>query len=671
MFFNIKMNSLKTRLNITLSALIIAVVAIIIMASIFLFRVYAEQTMIESEKSALSDLFNKFDEFKEISRNYGAIISTHPEVVSAIESRNANALLGSFKRATSGTPFEFVTITDDKGIVIARTHSSSKNDDVTNQANVRSALQGIPFSALEPGSVVKISARTGYPVFNAKGKVVGVISVGFRADNIELLRKLKETFSVESFIFYGKDAQLSTLVQNPEDLKHLSIDDDTFGLIQKSSASDSNMISKKLKMLGKEYLCLYKPVFGPDGKPFATVLVACDTSKMNILISKILASSLCVSALIIFISLILYKRILNRSLISPLSEIRDLFRKFSEGELNSKVSDGSITTAELRELTEMLEIFRRNIVEVIESTVKFAGTLADASSKFEETSRSLAESTQSQSASIEQSSAALEEIAGTTDNIASNAGDQAELADQTLKSMNELKEMLASIIADINTAFSLSDTTDKEANKGSSLMQNAIDGMKEIRTSTEKIAETVSVISDISDQVNLLSLNASIEAARAGEHGKGFAVVAEEISKLAEQTSASAKIISGLVTSGINEVQKGNDYVDATSQVLTNIIENISRINDIIKKVSREIAQQNTATESVLGNAKKLSEMANSTSYATSEQMTTNKEMIRTIDLINEMTQSVSSNSRAIADMSVDLKHSSDELKKHLEYFKI
>jgi methyl-accepting chemotaxis protein len=392
---------------------------------------------------------------------------------------------------------------------------------------------------------------------------------------------------------------------------------------------------------------------------------------MNILISKILASSLCVSALIIFISLILYKRILNRSLISPLSEIRDLFRKFSEGELNSKVSDGSITTAELRELTEMLEIFRRNIVEVIESTVKFAGTLADASSKFEETSRSLAESTQSQSASIEQSSAALEEIAGTTDNIASNAGDQAELADQTLKSMNELKEMLASIIADINTAFSLSDTTDKEANKGSSLMQNAIDGMKEIRTSTEKIAETVSVISDISDQVNLLSLNASIEAARAGEHGKGFAVVAEEISKLAEQTSASAKIISGLVTSGINEVQKGNDYVDATSQVLTNIIENISRINDIIKKVSREIAQQNTATESVLGNAKKLSEMANSTSYATSEQMTTNKEMIRTIDLINEMTQSVSSNSRAIADMSVDLKHSSDELKKHLEYFKI
>jgi methyl-accepting chemotaxis protein len=664
-------DSLQFRLNFTMILIVLSVVVIIVSSSIILFNEYSGKVTANNVQTAMSDIFATFEEYKSISRNYGAIVSSNDEVVSAIEKKDPKALLTAFRKATNNTEFEFVTITDSQGIVIARTHSESKNDNVTSQANIKNALLGNPFSALEPGTVVKISARTGYPVKNRKGDVVGVISIGFRADNIALLNKLKEMFSVESVIYYGKEAQLSSITQDAGKLKSIAMSDSLYeSLSKKTGLSDSPEIIS-MKIFDTSYIGMYKPVIGPDNKAFAFILIASDVSKIRYLIGLIIGISVFASIIIIIISLLIYRHILNKQLIVPLREIRTLFDRFSKGEINCKLENQIRLPEELRELCGMLEVFQKNIVEVITLSVSFAKGLSLASTDFEKTSQSLAESTQSQSASIEESSAALEEIAGTTDNIAANADDQANFAEQTLSSTILLKEMLAGVIRDTEIALNLSDTANLEAQKGSGMMQNAIAGMQEIISSTRKIADTVSVISDISDQVNLLSLNASIEAARAGEHGKGFAVVAEEISKLAEQTSSSAKVISEHVKSGIIQAEKGSGYVDMTSQVLANIIGNISRINEVIKSVSQGISKQGAATQTVLENAKKLSNMAAITSSATSEQMLTNKEMIKTIDLINEMTQSVSQNSQNIAEMAVDLRRSSSDLQANLEYFKL
>jgi methyl-accepting chemotaxis protein len=96
------------------------------------------------------------------------------------------------------------------------------------------------------------------------------------------------------------------------------------------------------------------------------------------------------------------------------------------------------------------------------------------------------------------------------------------------------------------------------ANEKLSEVESAINTIAE---QSGKISDTVSIIIDIADKINLLSLNASIEAARAGDHGKGFAVVADEIGKLAFLTTESIKEIEKVLSINNSITKKGVDVI--------------------------------------------------------------------------------------------------------------
>ena len=114
-----------------------------------------------------------------------------------------------------------------------------------------------------------------------------------------------------------------------------------------------------------------------------------------------------------------------------------------------------------------------------------------------------------------------------------------------------------------------------------------------ISKGTESIQNFLTIINDITDRINLLSLNAAIEAARAGEYGKGFAVVADEISKLADATSNQSVEISKHLKNNIDDVKSGENYIQKTAISFSAIIENIkyaqeylSQMYSIIEKLS-------------------------------------------------------------------------------------
>ena len=170
------------------------------------------------------------------------------------------------------------------------------------------------------------------------------------------------------------------------------------------------------------------------------------------------------------------------------------------------------------------------------------------------------------------------------------------------------------------------------AEKGAQAVQNAIRGMNDIRNqiqetskrikrlgeSSQEIGEIVQLISDITEQTNVLALNAAIQAASAGEAGRGFTVVAEEVQRLAERSGEATKHIGAIVKSIQRDTQdaveamerstanvvQGTKTADEADQALREIGTVSNTLADLIRSISTSTQQQSASATRVAANMK-------------------------------------------------------------------
>lgn len=271
---------------------------------------------------------------------------------------------------------------------------------------------------------------------------------------------------------------------------------------------------------------------------------------------------------------------------------------------------------------------------------------------------------------VEEMSASVEELGSISESIADNANRQSEQAKDIFDYYAELNRKVEDMSERAINAFDITLTAESKALAGEKLLKETVQKIRNIQVSTEAISDSASIIKDIADQVNLLSLNASIEAARAGNYGKGFSVVAEEISKLADNTQRNADHISRMIGDTLRDVAEGMGFMEKTSQSFGEIIGQVKGTSAMMSDIANEARAQASLRDEMKQRFNRMAEMTAHTLNSTKEQVMTHEEFSGTIMHISDAVQNIAASAGNVNEFTKIISVKAQELFRIVSYFK-
>jgi methyl-accepting chemotaxis protein len=230
-----------------------------------------------------------------------------------------------------------------------------------------------------------------------------------------------------------------------------------------------------------------------------------------------------------------------------------------------------------------------------------------------------------------------DEISTGNANLSQRTEEQSSSLEETASSMEEMTTTVKQNADNAGQANQLAMAARDQAEKGGSVVNQAVKAMSDINDASKKIADIIGVIDDIAFQTNLLALNAAVEAARAGEQGRGFAVVASEVRSLAGRSATAAKEIKELIQDSVRKVEDGSVLVTQSGQTLEKIVASVKKVSDIVAEIAAASREQSSGIEQVNRAVMQMDELTQQNAALVEQATAASQAMAEQVRGLNQM----------------------------------
>ncbi|MEH6370655.1 methyl-accepting chemotaxis protein [Pectobacterium carotovorum subsp. carotovorum] len=354
-------------------------------------------------------------------------------------------------------------------------------------------------------------------------------------------------------------------------------------LYQSLSAEQRETLTPVLTIMNnyEEQVLAYMPAYEEEMAQAGQMRVVAD--QLNGVITSLLNDQLAASqedirsatlqmsiaALITLLLGLLISWFISRQITTPLGNTLNMAEKIATGDLTMSIN--TTRKDELGQLMSAMSKMNDNLHNMIDDIRVGVSQISNASSEIVAGNTDLSSRTEQQAAAVEQTAASMEQLTATVKQNADNA----------------------------HHANKLAISASQTAKQGGEQVNNVVQTMTAIESSSKRIAEITSVINSIAFQTNILALNAAVEAARAGEQGRGFAVVASEVRSLAQRSSQAAKEIEGLISESVTQVSRGATLVGNAGKTMNDIVTSITQVHDIMGEIATASDEQSRGISQV------------------------------------------------------------------------
>lgn len=463
--------------------------------------------------------------------------------------------------------------------------------------------------------------------------------------------------------FFYNDTRLVTSLKDADGKRILGSKAGDF-LVENVLQDGNEVFTNRVLVDGTFYFGYYVPVHQNNsdeiiGMVFAGMPVKEIYASLN-LITMIFTVAIVVILVIAVIGCLLVSRGIAKSIRNSM----DVVKQISEGNLNVEIEQSML---DRKDEAGALSCNTQTLIDNLSAMI----------GKISNNTMTLNASSEEMNAAAGQAGNAVGNINDDLHNMLTGAVEQTGNAQNIKNSIHNMNIHLEKTLGEVDH---LSDETkamldarndvDKSLNQLDASNQDVMTEVENIQKQTqqnnesvEKIIAAVSYISDIADQTNLLSLNASIEAARAGETGKGFAVVAEEIGKLANQSNEASTEISELVNLLSYNSSQTMDIMDSvqdamndqtkklveTANIFKQLQEHVSHVADGVDVIRDATVQLGKETDEIGKDIKNLSDIAQRNEDTVKGTISFSDEVLGTVNSVTEMSTEVSSSANDMA----------------------